>query len=202
VDVASTTNSLVAADVAACSNNTSAQILSGYVRFANGNPTVDEAESPAGGTLNLDIDLTLTTVHPSPPVCFDDATDDPAVAAAMHEVTYYCLIYTNGAGTWAGRSRISPRAFSALPVWTIAAAGAANYKVCRYTPLAVDVGGRNIDHPLDYTAAGSPARGGLTNQNFLVIAANFTCPVESPVVGFFNSNTLLHQDGSVTYNTP
>jgi hypothetical protein len=203
VAAGSTTETLTAADVAGCSNNTAAQLISGFVRFANGVPTVAEAELPSGGTLNLDVVLSLTSLYPSPPVCFDDSVDDAGVAATRRAVSYYCLMYSNAAGTFAGRARIRPLGFGVAAPWTIADVGAGNYKVCRYTPLDADAGPRNIDHPLDYTAAGSRPKASLTNQNFLVIAAVDNCPTEVPAAGdYFNSNTRLHQNGSATYDNP
>jgi len=225
VDEASTTQSLTAEDVANCSQNTTAQLVGGFVRFAAGEPgPIDpppapprptEAEEPTGGTLNLDVVLTLTTAHPQAPDCFDDATSDAATAATRREVSYYCLVYSNEARTWAGRTRIAPRGFENGAPWVIAAA-AANYKVCRYTRLAhdalvLDAGERNVDHPLDYIAAGSAAGDGLTNQNFLVIAAAFDCPTEvldppdpdaQEADLLFNSNTRLHQSGVAPYTNP
>lgn len=241
VDQASTTQSLTAEDVADCSNNTTAQLVSGFVRFAAGEPTVDmaegeteaeakaraktkaeakaktEAEEPHGGTLNLDMVLTLTTAHPQAPDCFDDATRNAATAATRREVSYYCLVYSNDARTWAGRTRIAPRAFEDGAPWVIADTGAGNFKVCRYTPLVQDAGERNIDHPLDYTAAGSAPGAGLTNQNFLVMVAAVgikdkegnlvyaavDCPTEVPPEGdLFNSNTRPHQTGIAPYDNP
>lgn len=206
----STTDTLTSRDVANCSNNTTAQLVSGFVRFAAGEPTVAEAEEPTGGALNLDMVLTLTSTHPQAPDCFDDATNNAATAATRREVSYFCLVYSNDARTWAGRTRIAPRAFAEGAPWVIADAGAANFKVCRYTRLAQDAldpdplaGERNIDHPLDYTAAGSAPGAGLTNQNFLVIGAAFGCPTEVPPVGDpFNSNTRPHQTGIAPYTNP
>ncbi|MDP2008239.1 MAG: hypothetical protein Q8K45_21415 [Rubrivivax sp.] len=212
VDAASTNESLAASlttsDLAACTSVT-AQLLSGYVRFANGNPTAAEAESPTGGTLNLNVALHLTsTGHPSPQTtCFDDATNNNVTAGDRREVVYNCLIYSNTARTWSGRLVIEPRDFLNGFEWDIAnSAGTSNYKVCRYTPLSTDVDpeDRNVNHPLTYTTTGSAAGAGLTNQNYLVIAAEYTCPTETSTDGdLFNANTLLHQNGTATYfNTP
>ncbi len=209
VDTSSTNASLAAdanfiANLSGCTSVT-AQVLSGYIRFAAGDPTVAEAESPNGGTLNLSVRLTLTSSgHPWPETsCYDDSTDDPTTAAARREVVYNCLVFSNTARTWAGRLRIVPRAFQSSSAWTIAASGATNFKVCRYTPLDSDTGSRNIDQPLDYTAAGSLPGAGLTNQNYLVIGADFSCPTETPTAGDpFNSNTRLHQNGVSPYTNP
>lgn len=209
VSTASTTTSLTAGDLTSCTT-TSGQLLSGYVRFAGGAATLAEAESPTGTSLNLDVVLTLTSTAPSAPVCFDDSTDNASLAATKLQVAYYCMIPrvvppsdASLVGRWAGRARIAPLAFTSASNWTIAASGAANYKVCRYTILATDTGTSNFSHPLDYTLNGSPPDAGLTNQNFLVISAADSCPTETPAAGdFFNANTRLHQDGSSTYNNP
>lgn len=186
-------------------NATSAQLVTGYLQFAEGDPSLNaQAEQPTGGTRNLDMVLSLTSDgHPSPAsICFDDATDDALTAAARREVTYYCLVFSNTAGTWAGRTRVLPQAFNSGAPWTIAGSGTA-FKVCRYTPLDTDTGTRNVDHPLDYTQAGSPRGTGLANQNFLVIGADFACPAETPGPDdLFNANTRLHQDGIAPYTNP
>ena len=196
----STTAGVVAADVAACSTNTTAQLVSGFVRFASTavQPMPAEAESPSGSTLNLDVVLQLTSLnHPAPgAVCFDDSSSDAAVAATRQVVAYFCAVTSNNDFTWAGRTRIRPLGFGVGAPWVIAAEGAADREVCRYTPLAVDVGVKNSDHPLDYTAAGSKRKAALTNQNFLVISAAHICPSDIPAPGdFINSNTLRHQAG-------
>ncbi len=201
LDESRTTETITATDIANCSANTTAQLISGHVRFAAGDPAND-AESPAGYALNLNMDLDLSSNHPSSPDCFDDA---PRIGLVTnrHEVSYYCLIYSNTARTWAGRLRVEPRAFSSSSEWNIGSSGSANYKVCRYTPLTADEGANNTDHPLDYTANGSPAGASLANQNFLVISAAFSCPSETPTADdLFNSNTRLHQDGTSAYDNP
>jgi Tfp pilus assembly protein PilV len=207
VALADTTDSLLTTDLTVCASLT-AQLLSGYVRFASilGQPNAAESETPTGTSLNLDIDLQLTSSgHPAPGVaCFDDATDDAAQAALRGVVNYFCAILSNDQFRWSGRSRIRPQDFSNTSSWSIAAVAGLNvYKVCRYTPLSTDVGTKNIDHPLDYTTAGSAAKSSLANQNFLVISAAHTCPTDAPAAGdFVNSNTMRHQDGTATYSNP
>lgn len=203
----STTDSLVAADVAACSANTTAQVLSGFVRFASTavQPNAAEAEVPTADALNLDIVLALTSAgHPVPAsACFDDAPADAASAVGRKAVAYYCAIYANAAQNWSGRSRVRPLGFGAGPAWNIAPSGAGNFKVCRYTPLTADTGPANSSHPLDYTTTGSVAGGALIHQNFLVISAAHDCPSDAPAADdYFNSNTRLHQDGTPTYDNP
>lgn len=203
----STTAGVVAADVALCSDNTTAQLVSGFIRFASTavQPTLAEAESPTGSTLNLDMVLQLTSAgHPAPGVvCFDDSSSDAATAALRQTVAYFCVVTSNFNYTWAGRTRIRPLGFGIEAPWLIAAAGAADRKVCRYTPLLVDVGVKNSDHPRDYTEAGSKPKAALTNQNFLVISAAHICPDDVAAPGdFINSNTLLHQNGTAAYDNP
>jgi Tfp pilus assembly protein PilV len=205
VGVDTTTDSLVVGQLVVCTNIT-AQLLSGYVRFAStsNQPDAVESEAPTGTSLNLDMALTLTSAgHPLPgSTCFDDATDNVSAAGLRGSVTYYCAILSNVTHLWAGRLRISPQSFSDSTGWTITAtAGVGARKVCRYTPINSDTSTKNSEHPLDYTEAGSAAKASLANQNFLVIDALHTCPSETPLAGdFVNSNTRLHQDDSATYN--
>ena len=207
VAAGATTAAVVAADVAACSNNTMAQLVSGFIRFASTavQPTAAEAETPTASTLNLNVVLELTSnAHPAlGATCFDDSSSDAVVAAGREMLTYFCAVISNPNYTWAGRTRIAPLAFGVGAPWVIAAAGAANFTVCRYTTLAGDTGPKNAEHPLDYTAAGSKPKASLPNQNFLVISAAHNCPTDVANAGdFVNSNTRLHQNGSATYNNP
>jgi len=189
---ASTTESLAAADVVACSGNQSPELLllSGFVRFAStaAPPDAAESEQPTASVLNLDIVLAGAS-------CFDDAPDDAATAAARSAVAYHCAI----AGTvWSGRSRVRPLGFGAGPAWAIAASGAGSFKVCRHTPLAGD-SGPNASHALDYANVDAA----LIHQNFLVISAEHSCPTETPAADDpFNGNTRLHQNGVSPYDNP
>jgi len=195
-----TTATLVAADVAACNANALAQLLRGYVRFASvlAVPDPAQAETPTGLPLNLDISLALLNPldYPTPPVCFDDAQAVALAAVPGSAVSYYCAIFSKANGLWNGRSRVVPSG------WSIGVA-AGEYKVCRYTPPALDdlAGEKNKDHPLVYTEPGGAAFGSLSGQNFLVISAAHACPTDAAAAGdFVNSNTLLHQDGTATYS--
>jgi hypothetical protein len=203
-----TTESLVAEDVASCSNNANGQLLSGYVRFARtdgGGLTAADSENPSGVPLDLDVVLTLTTTHPQPPVCFDDAQSVARPAAPDAAVP--------SAGPWRGGDLLLRhlQQHRKQVGWSVAHQTDGRlvdrhrpgmYKVCRYTPLNSDDGTRNADHPLDYVApSGTRKSTSLTNQNFLVISSLHTCPTDTPTDGdFINSNTRLHQDGSSFYN--
>lgn len=192
VAAGSTTASLTAADVAACSANQTPPIpvLSGFVRFAfSVAPDATVSEAPPDSVLNLDMVLAGAN-------CFDDAPDDAATAGTRSAVAYYCAASTP---PWSGRSRVRPLGFGAGAPWAITASGASNYKVCRYTPLPGDAGPPNSSHPLDYANVSES----LIHQNFLVISAAHDCPAETPVANdYFNSNTRLHQDGTPTYDNP
>jgi hypothetical protein len=206
-----TSSSLTAPDVAAnlttCTSNQSAQMISGFVNFANTavQPNQAQAEAPTGTPLNLNISLTLTSNnHPSPGWdCYDDA---PLVAVSVtRPVAYFCAIYTNPERRWSGRLRVQPQAFisaGSLP-WTTGTqdtSDASQRVVCRYTTLSNDGGAadRNSAHPLDYRLAGMPPGATLRDQNFLVIKGPHSCPVDS-VPDPVNSSTSVHQNGVTPY---
>lgn len=202
VSASSTSETIAAADVSSCSNNTTAQLVSGYIRFAGSGSTVAEAENPTGNIRNLDVVFGLypAGTYSTPPECFDDATDTTGTLRTGSEVSYYCVVYSNAARSLVGRTRIAPRVYGLGTAWTIGT-GSTDFKVCRYTPLNTQTGTRNIDHPMDYTAAGSRAGASLSNQNFLVVAGTDDCPSEDPLADLFSSNTLVHQD-NVNYLSP
>lgn len=205
---------LTAIDLEACSDNTTAQLLSGFVRFSTGTaqPTAADAENPTSNALNLSISLALTSSgHPTPPTpdhfCFTSAPVDSVEAALVTVVRYYCAVISNASRIWSGLSTVVPAGFSDtgnVP-WVISAnaadADASRYRVCRYTPANNDAQViPNRLHPRSYTnvTASQP----LTNQNFLVIrggddAVAHQCPPDvaaDPLSGdFVNSNTLVHQ---------
>jgi Tfp pilus assembly protein PilV len=200
---------LTEADISGCINNTSAQLLRGFVRFAGGTapPTAAEAENPSGTALNLAIGITLTSSgHPTPNhVCYALAPTSQEMAASSFEVRYFCAVFSNSNGLWSGRADLEPLAFAEDPLnpWLLAddAADARTdrYRVCRYTPANSDTQPvPNRDHPRTYVNVKTP----LLNQNFLVIRAGdgtqaFTCPTDGPADpaagDLINSNTLVHQ---------
>lgn len=205
--------SLTGADIASCSNNTTAQPLSGFVRFATGatQPTAADSENPAGTALNLSIELVLTsTGHPNPDhACFAAAPPSASLAGLSTVVPYYCAIFSNTNRVWSGLSTVAPLGFSDegnVP-WAIADnttdIAASRYRVCRYTPAANDAAAiPNRQHPRAYSNV--TALEPLADQNFVVIRAGdgvvpFQCPadvVADPAAGnLVNSNTLTHQPG-------
>jgi hypothetical protein len=81
--------------------------------------------------------------------------------------------------------------------WTLAAGGATGYRVCRYS-ADHDRNGRidNPEHPAAYAAVDGP----LGDQNFLIVRAAASCPVDasvSPVLGlggnWLDDGTVAHQ---------
>jgi hypothetical protein len=196
-------DSITPGDIAACSNNTVGQLLSGFVRFlltSSGPPlTASDVENPPGPALNLRMQLALTSSnHPNPPFCIDDANSF-SVGPGLTFVTYYCVIYSNNSALWSGISTIEPRSLSNGDLWQISedtgapgsGAELGRYRVCRYTTAASDTQVvPNEGHPRNY----ADVAGNLTNQNFVVISSSKTCPTETPSAGdLVNTNTLQHQ---------
>ncbi len=191
---AATTADLNIGNINAC-GPTPLWFISGNVRFAyNAVPTAAVAENPTGSALNLDMALAAPPATPASATCFDDSPLSAAVAASQASVSYYCAVTPDVNAQWSGTLVVAPLGFEASPAWTIADSGATALKVCRYTPTAND-SSPNPDHPRTYISVTKAEL--LTNQNFLVIAAVDTCPVDSladPSVGnFVNSNTRQHQ---------
>lgn len=213
VATGSTTEGLSSADIAGCSDNTLAQLLSGYVRFSTrlAQPTAADAETPTSHALNLDIDLKLTSSgHPAAPSCFDDAPTTTSASDLQVAVAYYCAIPANSTRSWSGYSTIVPRRFSddSDSRWSIptSADSSASHKLCRYTPALNDsTWVPNWLHPRLYRIEyADPGRERdplpmppLANQNFLVIRGEFNCPTDTPadpsIGDFVNSNTLMHR---------
>lgn len=183
------TASLTAADLAGCSGNASAQLLAGFVRFADTATAPDAAAAaqPTGSALNLDLVLAGAS-------CFDDAPADAATAAGRTAVAYYCAA---PGPVWSGRARVLPLGVDGGAPWTIGS-GAGAYRVCRYTTLAGDAGDA-AGHPLDQVDVDAP----LTHRNFLVVAATHDCPAAAPPDGDADhAHTRLHQDGSPGHDNP
>jgi len=172
---------LTTADLVDCRNNTSAYLLSGFVRFSGPIP----AEKLRNGSRILPLEMTLTltsTDHQTLPSaeCFDDSNE-----TALSYVGYYCSVYPNNA---------EPRIWSGQLAIKGIALGGSDWTICRYS-LDQDGDGliSNAEHPLSY----AQVNGSLANQNFLVIPALTSCPTGqaiNPQAGNFrNMATVLHQ---------
>lgn len=199
------------------------QLLSGYIRFASLSATTmplleAQAEMPTGPSKNLDVELSWSRGGNAQPTitCFDDSTSDAAAAEVRSTVTYYCAVPKGTSGLWAGRSRIRALQFVPTPVtpFTLNADPSSftpgAYVVCRYSKLLNDgiATSQNIDHPLNYTEAGSAANAALVQQNFLVVQipnpvpTGFDCPKPTPTE-FLNARTMMHQrSNGGTYDNP
>ena len=178
-----------------------------------------DAETPMWPRLNLSLvrvstgNTALDTVQfnqAAAPECLTDAPaslDDSlaTLGSATRTVRYYCLVFP-GSGGWGGRFNLEPLAFSGSGevAWQTNEAG--RLQVCRYTPTATDFT-LNRNHPATYCmersgtatlsapCTGQRVKSSLVGQNFLVIARNLACPVDSEVDASnrINSNTRPHQ---------
>ena len=163
------------------------RLLAGYVRFATGaaQPTSVESRSPpdAAATPGTSVRVTLTDPSTGAVDCYQGAP------SSIPYVAYFCALPVNTANTWSGRATVEGLSLAA----NSSGAGAALYRVCRYTtsrwntatPLVL-----NPDHPYNYSGVETS----LIDQNFLVIRAGnggtaFTCPDDSLPLG----RTMGHQ---------
>lgn len=202
-------DTITTTDVASCDNNTQAQLLSGFVRFwrDSGGPnlTAADVEDPVGPALRLRMRLTLTSSgHPSGSFCIDDAsgTSTELFNQTLAFATYFCVIRSNTPALWSGTTEIEAQDTSTISGnidWLISddSSGSSSdpkFRICRYTPATSDSDPvANRDHPRNYV----DVSGNLTNQNFVTIPRNKTCPTDvaaNPAAGdLVNSNTLQHQ---------
>jgi Tfp pilus assembly protein PilV len=202
----SSNETIAPADIQSCSNNTSAQLITGYVRFNRTTTGSDllaaDVENPPGPALRLVMRINLTSGgHPDTPFCADDADPYTTADGALQYASYFCVVYSNAAARWSGRTDVEPLTTynAGVPLeWEISndvsGGGIERFRVCRYTPATSDAQAiPNPAHPRDYTNV----IGNLTNQNFVVISSSKTCPADvpaNPAAGdLVNSNTLQHQ---------
>lgn len=165
---------LQATDLSAC-GTTNGRLLSGWVGYtaAERSPTVADAEHPTGPVLPVDLQLSPSGANPPSWRCLAGAADDPHPDGTL---PYWCLVRPTGLPIlWSGRLDLAPVG------WTLAGtpdADAQARRVCRYS-ADHDGNGRidNREHPAQYV----DVSGALTQQNFLVIPAAATCPVDSAV---------------------
>jgi Tfp pilus assembly protein PilV len=172
-------------------------LLSGLVRFSLNNPPAPEAANDL--PLPLSVTLQLSTRNTTPPTCLSEPVEEVLVATASGPVTewvplgatpaslgvaqwtatgerfvsYHCLIDTSGGSTtWSGRSDVQAAG------WAIGQ-NLGQYRVCRYSS-DTDASGaidRNEEHPATYAQVRAP----LTQQHFLVVRGELSCPVGPPI---------------------
>lgn len=186
-------NSLQASDLSACTV-VDARLLAGWIGYTGAATvlTSADAERPSGPVLPVGLQLTLSsTGHPSPAfTCFSGATDEPHPDGSL---PYWCLVQPAGSpAAWSGRLDLVPQG------WTLAPDTSADaHRVCRYS---ADHNGNglidNVEHPAQYAGVQGP----LPQQNFLVIAAGASCPLDGPpqhsITGPINAvddSTVPHQ---------
>jgi len=154
------------------------RLVTGVVRFdTDGQVSGPEAENPLG-SLALPLDMQLTTQGGESSQCFDE----PANGGTA--VRYFCVVTTNENANWSGTLDV---------VGLATGITADTFRVCRYS---ADYNGRggieNLEHPRVY----SDVDGILTNQNFLVIRGDNSCPTDGaadPDQGnFVDSSTVEH----------
>ncbi|HTP72508.1 MAG TPA: prepilin-type N-terminal cleavage/methylation domain-containing protein [Burkholderiaceae bacterium] len=198
-------DTVTSSDIDSCANTMTGQLLTGFVRFqpktSGGDLIAADVENPPGPALNLRMRLTLTSSgHPQGPTCFDDATSYSVSDGSQQYAQYFCVVYSNSAGTWSGISTVEARSGFGSPLWVISdtqdpSPGAADaYRICRYTVATSDTQTvSNQDHPRNY----ADVSGNLVNQNFVAIRAVKHCPADGPADpangDLVNSNTLQHQ---------
>lgn len=186
-------NSLQATDLSACTV-LDARLLAGWIGYTGAATVLTslDAEHPSGPVLPADLQLTLSsTGHPSPAfTCYSGATDEPHPDSSL---PYWCLVQPAGTpAAWSGRLDLVPQGWTLAPDTSPEAR-----RVCRYS---ADHNGNglidNLEHPAQYTGVQGP----LPQQNFLVIAASATCPLDGPpqhsVTGTVNAvddSTVPHQ---------
>jgi hypothetical protein len=169
-----------------CNDSQFAQLLSGYVNFADRHTlaSANEAVAPSGHALPVEV-----WVHKTAPVdemvapdsgCF---TESPSHSRPY--VAYYCAVPVSSThnlpGTWSGYSFVTGYSITGHP---------GDLTVCRYTRYADDravtdtPGIKNIEHPRAYLDVNEP----LPNQNFLAVGVFYTpdpsalnCPQGSPL---------------------
>lgn len=175
-----------------CSTVFNARLLAGFVRFATDSvqPTPAMAENPSSPSLavNLEVIQTLPIELAGAVACYSDAS-------ATLFVSYFCAIPVDAAtaNRWSGQSRVTGLTWASSVADT-----AANYRVCRYTPVRnshpVVPAISNEDHPLNYKDVSTS----LVGQNFLVIRAGngtvaFDCPADDTATPLLNGTTWHHQ---------
>lgn len=179
INPATSTRDLTLADLTAC-GAINAQLLSGSVRFSQASPP--DAARGNEAPLALSIALALTGgTYATAPECSSEAVQ---TEAGDRYVAYHCVVQPLASGRWSGRSTVVPSG------WALGTTAEAR-QVCRYSADLDGSGAidRNEEHPAAYSAVDHS----LSNQNFLVIAGEQTCPAGAASDTFVNLATAPHQ---------
>ena len=168
-------------------------LLDGFVRFDLGlsAPLDGAAESASSAPIaGVGVDVLQTAPVVGTISCFRDTQ--------LTYLSYFCAVpVTIAFPRWAGRAVLTGLTGVTPLAGSISDVSAAAYRVCRYTrdrAQTIVPSIANSDHPLDYL----DVKGGLTNQNFLVIRggngiAAFDCPADDPLTTLVNGTTWHHQ---------
>jgi len=194
--VAAAAAALAASDLGGCDAR-AGELLSGVIRFALG-ASPDPAHA-RDAPLDLSMAIALGGgTYPATPACVSEARKTVRIvdAAGMRDVAvplgampadlgvagwadsgdryvaYACVVYPRIDGAWSGRADIVPSG------WTIGST-ASDRRVCRYAADrdasgAIDA---NDEHPASYVDVRTP----LSDQNYLVVSGDRTCPTASAV---------------------
>ncbi|NUZ07227.1 prepilin-type N-terminal cleavage/methylation domain-containing protein [Piscinibacter koreensis] len=189
VDTATPTRSLTAAALGDC-DTLRGLLLSGTIRFSAGADPAAANDAP----LPLEVTLALTGGrYPAAATCTTEATKSvqaelggvlqttlvplPATPASLGAsrwlelgerfVAYHCVIEPLASGRWSGRLTLR------LAGWRIGNANTER-RVCRYSP---DLDGSGaIDRPIEHPASYVDVAEALSQQNYLVIPGDRSCP--------------------------
>lgn len=192
IDPALRNANLRSADLVSC-ETLRAFLLSGVVRFSNAEPPQPQAANDVPVALSVALAMTAASAGSSS-ACTSEArktvsynvsgmarvegvplaaTAASVGASAWSEtgeryVVYDCVVIPASQGNaWSGRSSIVPAG------WTLGS-GPQDRRVCRFSS-DLDLSGAvdsNLEHPDTYAGVSAS----LTNQNFLVIKGNQSCP--------------------------
>jgi Tfp pilus assembly protein PilV len=216
VGAALMTADLAASDLLGCDTR-AGQLVSGTVRFSAATPPDPASANDVPLALSMTLALTGGT-YPFAPVCSSEAQQTVSFtrAGSVHResvplsatpaslglaswtttgerfVAWSCIVYPLASGLWSGRADVVPSG------WSIGTSSSAR-RVCRYSVDADGSGAvdANVEHPASYAAV----RGGLADQNFLVVAGTQACPV-APAVQIAGLATDVHANLSTLQHQP
>lgn len=187
------------------------RLLAGFVQFDLRTPLPSSAAaSPAGPALPLVVNtpLSFSTVGFSPVGQSQEAEciANPPFSRddTRREVQYYCLVFPTSVSPFGWGGKLNVNLANAYADGGSLPGGSTpeNYKICRYTTASTDFT-VNANHPKSYCmeksgtatsdkpCTGNRVTSNLSNQNFLVIAATQSCPLDTSG-GAVNYNTQPH----------
>jgi Tfp pilus assembly protein PilV len=152
---------LTAGNIVGCVGR--AQLLSGYVNFADDSAqaTAAEALAPTGAAFAVEVTVMRTLPAPLTVATGSGCFTEPPLAGVPY-LAYYCAVPVSAdladPPIWSGYSIVTSASLPVAPV-------VGEKSTCRYTTERSDNAIANYKHPRAYSAVGEP----LANQNFLVV---------------------------------